>query len=374
MTRYFLPLVGLALVFLQLSCRKDTDLAVNEHEIKLKWHKGYEEDNIVKSTIGLAWVFSHLGASNATAVYDLIPQSNVLVVNLYDLGFDKTIIQKLERLNHHLRFSEEYIKTGSVDMGRYTALLLGASEHYYALVQMPNTYAELLANYNLREEEGYVDNSIITGRHRIIRFSEQLGLNQIFVAEERNEVTGEVIEYETLDLMPNGQVRFGIFDADGQRKTHSDPLQTEAGKPAKCMWCHESSVQPLFSEQGDFEGYFTYLQLRDTLTYYRETHREKKNALTTGVDFSKTQDHAFMELLYTTFMEPSISRLALEWDMSEAEVASRLEGIPTHLNVEYPFLGERYFRHEVNGLAPFKGLSVSSSVREPSAIEVNYMY
>lgn len=374
MTRYFLPLVGIALVFLQLSCRKDTDQTVNEREIKLKWHKGHTEDNLAKSTIGLAWAFSHLGASNATAVYDLIPQNNVLILDVDDLGFDNARLQKLERLNHHLRFSDEYIKTGSVDMGRYVALLLGASEHYYTLVQMPDTYAELLAQYSLREEEGYVDNSIITERHRIIKFSEQVGLNQIFVAEERNEATGEVIEYETLDIMPNGQFRFGIFDADGQRKTHSDPLQTEAGKPAKCAWCHESSVQPLFSEQSDFEGYFTYLQLRDTLTYYRETHRAKKNALTTGVDFTKTQDHAFMELLYTTFMEPSISRLALEWDMSEAEVASRLAGIPTHLNVEYPFLGERYFRDEVNAVAPFKGLSVSSSVREPSAIEVNYMY
>jgi len=79
---------------------------------------------------------------------------------------------------------------------------------------MPETYSDLLAEYTFLPQEGYVDNSIITEQHRILKFSNQENLRQLFVVHELDDETGEVDEYETMDIMPNGQPRFGIFDGE----------------------------------------------------------------------------------------------------------------------------------------------------------------
>jgi hypothetical protein len=72
-------------------------------------------------------------------------------------------------------------------------------------------------------------------------------------------------------------------------------------------------------------------------------------------------------------MEPSAERLSLEWNLSVTEVENLLSGLPTHINEEFFFLGDLYNREDIESLAPFSGLQVSSSVREESEVEVNYI-
>jgi hypothetical protein len=368
----------LALIFILAltACNSDTysDISETEYTLNLKWNKAYPDDTIDKSVLGLQWAFSYMGAklANPSSVMNIVSEKTI-TVNLREMGFNETALQKMRLLSDKIKLSGEYQKTNAIDLGRYVTLLLGAPEHYYAITGVPKRLDDLLAQYTLLPEKGYVNNSGVSHEHRVIRFSDQVNLNQVFLSQETDPNTGEVYEYETLEIIPNGQVRFGIFDPDGNRKVNADPEYSNAGKPAKCMWCHESTISQMFTEQDDFNGYLTGNQLQATLINYNQMLTQRKLAIQGGVDFSQTQQHTLAELLYISFMEPSAERLSREWSMPLNQVQALLSGLTTHTYDEFPFLGALYYRNEIEDLAPFPGLEVSSKVREQSPIEVNYL-
>ncbi|MCF6128460.1 hypothetical protein L1S35_02170 [Flavobacterium sp. AS60] len=358
-----------------VSCERDSysDLIETKTTINLKWNKAYSDDTIDKSLIGLKWALSYVGATLPSSNSGFSNTETTITINIKKLGFNEIAQQNLLRLAEKIKATPEYQANNAVDLGRFVTQLIGASEHYYKIIGTPKTLTEVINQYTLLPQKGYVNNSGVSLEHRIIQFSEQNGFNQVFLSEEVDPVTGEIYEYETVELLPNGQLRFGIFDIEGNRKNNADASHSNAGKPAKCMWCHESTIQPLFYPNNDYAGFLSAADLGATLLGYRENHRNQKLALTNGVDFSQTQQHTLTELLYISFMEPSAERLSLEWNLSVVQVQNLLSGLPTHVYAEFPFLGTLYNREDVEVLAPFQGLSVSSHVREESAIEVNHL-
>ena len=323
---------------------------------------------------GIKWGLSRLGASLPASNLGISIQNNIITIDIIKLGFNNNAQNKILQLIEIIKNSGEYQTTHAIDLGRFIALTLGASEHYYEIIGTPQNLEDILNNYEFLPEQGYVNNSTISLEHRIINFSEQIELNQLFLSKEIDSITGEIYEYETIELLPNGQIRFGIYDAFGVRITAANPNHTNAGKPAKCMWCHESSINPLFNPQNDLDGYLTYNELQNTLLNYRSLHfNNRQNLFPNGVDFSQTQEHTLTELLYISFMEPSAERLSYEWNMSLEEVETLTNGISTHVYEEFPFLGNLFYRDDIKELAPFEGLDVSSSVREVSEREVNYL-
>ncbi len=360
------------LLFVSCSSDSPSDLMLKEDLLTLKWNKAYSDDTIDKSAIGLQWAFSYIGARivNPSGIQ---VASKSITIKLDELGFDENAVGKLKIIHQKIRASDEYKKVGAIDLGRYVTLLIGAPEHYYEITDLPNTLEEVLSPYVLLSEKGYVNNSGVSLEHRIIQFSEQDNLKQVFLSSEVDSVSGEVYEYETIEIIPNGQVRFGIFDADGNRKNNASPTHSNAGKPAKCMWCHESTISRMFNPQEDFQGYLSYEQLQNKLINYNQLLTDQKALLLGGVDFSQTQQHTFTELLYISFMEPSAERLSEEWQIPLDKVQQMLSGLPTHVYDEFPFLGNLYHRKDIENLAPFEGLKVSSSVREKSEIEVNHL-
>lgn len=365
-------------VFCFFSCENNSstdlvDIPATSAYLNLKWNKAYPEDNIDKSLIGLKWALSYLGAKLPVALNGIVTSENTITIAIDQLGFSPTAVERLTKLHTKIKASQEYQVNKTIDLGRYVALLLGSSEHYYEIIGTPKRLEDLLSDYSLKPEKGYVNNSNVSFEHRIFQFSEQIGFNQVFLSEEIDSLTQEVYEYETIELLPNGQLRFGIFDANGNRKNVADPSHSSAGKPAKCMWCHESTINQMFTPQLDFTGYLTATNFQNILIGYRESNRAQKLALTDGVDFSQTQQHTLTELLYISFMEPSAERLSVEWNLPLTEVQSRLANLSTHVYEEFPFLGNLYDRDEVSKLAPFEGLVVSSSVREFSTREVNHL-
>ncbi len=358
-----------------LSCTNESysDLISDETTINLKWNKAYADDSIDKSLIGLKWALSYLGATLPSSNHGFSTTDTVITIDIKKLGFNESAGQKLLQLSQKIKLTSEYQTTGAVDLGRFVSLLLGASQHYYEISGTPKTLSEVLSQYLLLPQKGYVNNSGVSLEHRIIQFSAQDGFNQVFLSEEVDPVSGVIYEYETIELLPNGQLRFGIFDVEGNRKNNADATHSNAGKPAKCMWCHESNINQMFTTQDDFPNYLTYADFQNTLIGYRETNRAQKLALQDGVDFSQTQQHTLTELLYISFMEPSAERLSLEWDLPIAQVQDLLSGQPTHMHAEFPFLGTLYNRKDIEDLSPFHGLEVSDHVREASVTEVNHL-
>lgn len=360
--------------FIFLSCKNEKNhLELNRHKINLKWNKAYADDNIFKSVSGLKWALSYIGATQPSEAGGIIISNNTISINLSKLGFNLNSIEKLAILHEKIIGTEEYKVTHAIDLGRYVSLLLGATEHYYEIAQTPKTLNQLLSNYRLKPEKGYVNNSGVSKEHRIIRFSEQKGFKQVFISIEVDPITGEVYEHETIELLPNGQLRFGIYDSNGNRINNANPSHSNAGKPAKCMWCHESIINPLYTPQEDFAGYLSASELQSALTGYSNSHQKLKATLNKSVDFKQKQQHTLTELLYISFMEPSAERLALEWNLPLHQVQSLLSSLPTHIYYEFPFLGNLYHRDDIEKIAPFNGLPVSSHVREASKLEVNHI-
>lgn len=368
-------LLFISILILFVSCENNTYYELQNHDdtLHLKWNKAYPDDTIDKSLIGLKWGLSYIGAILPKSLNGVSTSNNIISININKLGFSKSAIEKLSKLNLKIKESQEYRTTNTIDLGRYIALLIGASEHYYEITGVPNRLDALLNRYTLSPEKGYINNSSVSFDHRIIAFSEQSGFNQIFISTETDPVSGQIHEYETIELLPNGQLRFGVFDANGNRKNNADPSYGKAGKPGKCMWCHESSINQMFTSQNDFTGYLSASAFQNKLINYKESNRNLKLTLVDGVDFSQTQQHTLTELLYISFMEPSAERLSVEWKMSLTQVQGLLSNLPTHIYAEFPFLGNLYYRKDVESLAPFQGLSVSSSVREQSETEVNHL-
>ncbi len=355
------------------SCLKKVDETPdNSSKIQLMWNKSYESDSMEKASIGLHWCYSIIGAKVLNSV--VLPSKNsVFTININEIGLDDNALEKIKILHTKIKTTEEYKLKNSIDLGRYVSLLIGSSEHYYAITNVPKKLDEILSNYTLNESKGYVNNSSVSLKHRIIKFSNQKDTKQLFLSEEIDPKNNTIVEYETIEIMENGQLKFGVFDADKNRINAANNKHTKAGKPAKCMWCHESNINQLFTQQKDFPEFLTHLQLNDTLIKFNNRLKKQQNLLTKGVKFSNKQEHTMLELAYITFMEPSALRLSNEWNISEAEVKNMLSSLPTHQHNEFPFLGVLYDRKDVEKFAPYKSLEVSSSIREASEIEVNYI-
>jgi hypothetical protein len=364
------------LVLLFISCKKnETLLNISKSEINLKWNKAYSDDSILKTETGLKWALSYVGATILNS-NDVKKNDDILTINVSEMGFSENAINALQKIHEKIKESEEYKTKNSIDVGRYVSLLLGSSEHYYALIETPKTLKEITKNYTLKPEKGYINNSSVSKAHRIILYSEPEKFNQLFLSQEIDSVTSKIYEYETVELLKNGQLRFGIFDEKGKRKINAESKHTNAGKPAKCIWCHESNIQPMFTDQVNKIGFLPFMKLQEVFDKYRALNVKDKNELNNElnfIDYKKTQDHTFTEILYTSFMEPSAKRLALEWNMTEKQVLNRLKNFKTHKHQEFDFLGNLYHRNEIEHLAPIKSLPVSGNIREKSNQEVNYL-
>ena len=169
--------------------------------------------------------------------------------------------------------------------------------------------------------------------------------------------------------MSNGLSRFGLYDLEGNLKAVADPQVTRAGKPAKCMWCHENGIQPMFRKQLDIPGYLTYPSLQDTLTHYGLALEKHQKAYWNDPDLQHQPNHTQMELIYIGFMKPSVTRLVEEWGLSEEEVQQRVGHLPTHRYEEFDFLGDLYHRAAIDSLAPWQVQAIPESIREASDYE-----
>lgn len=343
-----------------------------DHQINLKWIKSYPNDSLEKAIEGLQWTLSYTGATDLKGL-SIQTNENIITLDVSKIGQTENAVTAMEKLHKAIKKSEEYKRNGSVDLGRYVALLIGSSEHYYAIIGTPKKLDDILAKYTLKTETAYINNSSVAKQHRKISFSEQYGFNQLFVATEIDSLTKEILEYETIESLPNGQLRFGVFDANGNRMNTAKTSHTNAGKPGKCIWCHESSFMPLHAVQKTYDGYLSYPDLRSTLEQYMKANNELKLTLDNGIKYGIYPHQFNVDLLYIAFMEPSAERLSLEWGIPVEDVKNKLKDFPTHTYGEFPFLGNLYHRKDVNAFAPFTGLEVSGSVREPSETEVNHL-
>lgn len=368
--------------YVAVSSALKTETANRELTINLRWIKGHPTEKWSDAETGLQWSLSYLGAtlpkgccSKAISRID----SSLFTADLSQMGFSEKAQIALESLIHHLKQSEEYKIQGAIDLGRFIVFTQHCSWHYYAITEVPQTLEEFRKGNNVTSCDRFpVTRSGVSKNGRLIRFTNTSDYQDLaFFAEHGpGDITKENYkgkEFEVFDLMPNGQLRFAIYDETGKLLSNSDPELSHAGKPGKCQWCHEINIQSLFVPTDSVSGCMSPENFTSKVNEFQKIVNAYRATLTAEIDYKKTQDHTLSELLYISFMEPSAERLAQEWGSTVEQVQKKLRKLTTHEHEEFKFFGQLYHRADVDRYSPYKSVRVPGSVRERSSYEPNIL-
>jgi hypothetical protein len=368
------------MVFVWIACGSAcTHFAPTNHTnltIDLRWVQGYSKESRASVETGLIWGLSFLGAQIPQGRPFFSWHGNVVTVDLGGAGVPKESWPAWEKLLSLFKSSGEYRASGGLDIGRFLMLTLCSTNHYYALTGTSSTFNEFRSKHPFEPKRMAVVESTLTHGNRLVEIGKgDVGASRFGFAVY--EGTGSIqdgsfqsSEIEALDFMPNGQLRFAVYDSDGNLKGTATPALSMAGKPSKCLWCHEIRLQSPFANKTDVQGYYSTGEFRAIIRDRMRSIDAYRHGLSSVVDFTKTQDHTFAELLYVSFAEPSAARLASEWNMPVEEVQRLLSNARTHTQSELRLLeGPLYRREEIDRFAPYTTIRVPSDAREASSYE-----
>ena len=378
----YLFFIFICLTIVADACKQNNEAYLNDDKltINLKWNKAYTTETKQMVETGLLWSFSFFGANLPRGSFNesKVWNNNIVTINLNKLGFNTEATTALSKLVVAFKQSEEYKKKGAIDIGRFIALTVNSSNHYYAITGISKTFHQFKIGKVFDSKQFLVTNSSISSHDRLIDLPDSNNLDYRKDAYVSNECEGRISEgknkitsFEVTEQMKNGQFRYAIYDTLGFLLTAANGA---AGKPAKCLWCHETNIQTLFTNQVDEPGYYGAEQFKYIISRNTITLNNYRNSLQSDIDFIKKQDHTQIELLYISFMETSAERLSNEWGISIIEIETLLAGIKTHDHDEFTFLKNLYYRKEIEKFAPFSSLRAPDSAREISLYEPNLIY
>lgn len=353
-----------------------------ENTIVINYTLNYKEDSWDKNKTGLLWTLSYLGAElPKNSFYNSVEwiDTTTFKLSFEKLGFNSKALSAIQQLTDSIKQTEQYKTNGHIDLAQFIVLTIGSSWHYYAITGAPKMYQTYLDEHNFNNAKQFpVTNSSVSNHHRLIKFmvSDSI-LKSVFIADEGignlKDGNFEVQFHEVMDVMPNGQLRFAIYDAQNNLVANSPKRLGESGKPGKCIWCHEIVFQPLFISTDSLHGEINPRQFQNLIERQNDALKAYRETLESEIDFNKTQDHTFMELLYISYMEPSINKLSKEWNVEEARIKLLFKNEIVHQHHEFDFLSNIYFRTKIDKHSPYKFIKVSEDVREPSMFEPNFI-
>ena len=376
--KYFFVCLSLSLSF--WGCTADKlEMVVPSLELKYFLQPPLvEQDDIL---LGLKWYLSYLGAPLNTGDLEnavrLDTEKQQLSINFTALKFDKQAEYELLKIINTILQSSTYKAQGYIDLGRFVMLSFNSSLHYYKITQVAKRYTDFLNRFNFEDTAMLVLNqqtSSVSNGTRVI-FRSQLPYSSFSdVAFLAIEGIGDYshdsfvpLSFEVFDFMNNGQPRFAIYDTVGLLKTAASPLHSSAGKPAKCMWCHESGIQANFVGNGAiFDAFNT------QIGSFNDQIAQLRYALPADLDYQQLQAHSLAELLYVTFMEPTEERIAAEWQLGIAETQAILQQLQPQQNPEFPQMGWVYNRTQIDSLAPFSPIIVPENYRDSAHYEPEF--
>ena len=350
--------------------------------IRLRWVPSHEAQQWSDVRTGVAWSLSYLGAQLPKGSLDstlVRVDSSTFDLHLERAGFSEEALKTLSIILDSLKQSGEYRSLQSVDLGRFLVLTLHSSWHYYAITGAKKYFADFKDTYDLKPArlEYPLTVSGVAHHHRIIRFNAATDIRKMaFVAEESSgsisEGTFSAEAFEVFDVMPNGQLRFAIYGKDGRLLPASPAEFGIAGKPSKCLWCHESSVLPVYLDPPDVPAAMSAKTYIEYVMRFQRALNDYRKGLNTEIDYSQTSEHTHAELLYIGFMEPSLVRIAKEWQQPDTLVRATTAALPHHVYEEFPFLGDLFHRVQVDSLAPYSTVRMPQSVREAGDYEPDF--
>ena len=362
-------------LFLILCCYVLTDCSMSKNTqntnqdltIKLRWVKSYPHETQEKVNEGLKWILSYLGAllpqetSEETMVW---LDDNLLHLDISKAGFPKASYKEWNQILQQLRQTKEYTDLGSLDIGRFVMMSFNSSDSYYVITGVESTFDAFKKKYEFvgdRQEHLLPGQSGVTTGLRKIYSSTGNTIDRIaHMAEEGHGDDPQTFvakETEVFDFMLNGQPRFAVYGKDGNLKTGGNPELSFAGKPSKCMWCHESGVNLPFRLMN------THPDKPELLSDFKNLVNSQNKILddyyfnlTETIDTFRFQkpNHYLAELLYISYQTPTKQRA-----LNEIYNAGKSDGVidfeivdSTHH--EFKFLRKLVSRQELDEYLPYK--------------------
>ncbi len=317
---------------------------------------------------GLLWTLSYLGATlPAAQVASAIKwQSDSALVIYPDLlGLGKTGEQAFEKICDSLRNTSQYRATGAVPAGAFVAVMVGCSEHYYAITEAPRTLKAFRKQHRTKKTPFLVKHSAIANRARRVYFGLTTAVQFWALAIQQKEGRESA---EAIDVMANGQLRFLIYNENGQLSSAPADAENLAGKPAKCMWCHEGKLQRTHgsTDQSGDELLFTVDSMNKAIKQFRQTRES-------GFSYEPHGAHTYMEILYISYLEPTLQQLSHEWRMKSEDIRLLLRMNKRHLHPEFSFGDSLYTRSGITAAAPYS-IPVPDDVREWRLSDPNFLW
>ena len=322
---------------------------------RLRWVRGYDDEDWARAQQGLWWSLAVLGAvppqaSRAIHVASESEDEVVFDLDLLQCGLPANALEAIRVSTEETIASDEKAIWGSVDLGRWIMRVIYEPWVYYAATgtcrSLDGWMAERLDPTPLLY--GVTVSNLVKDKHRLIELNaepdsvERLAFKALEGSGSIEDGTFEPLEYEILDVLPNGLHHYAVYDLDGNLLPGGTPEISPAGQPGRCMWCHEGQWLQRGSEENvSPEPYLSYDEFMvvaenvDSITYARRTQ------MNTILRFDGDV-HTWGEWLAEMFLHASPRRLAREWHTTPAEVERILEklDIVTVPSGEYPDLGD----------------------------------
>jgi hypothetical protein len=354
------------------ACNPSKEQAAS-HQIRLRWVQSYSTQTWTEVEAGIKWSLSYLGASLDTSQYKLLinrEDSAHFVLDLDKAGFSEKALNAFQVIIDSLEKSEEYHFQRSIDLARFLVLTEHSSWHYYEITDVAPTLDDFFERHShANEREFHLQKSAVAHHERKLRIA--VGADPLSSSWIAEEGTGSLDQgsfktevYEVMDLMPNGQLRFAVYNQKGNLIPGSPHELGEAGKPSKCIWCHEIIVQPLFFDTPAPIHGISIAEFNQLIDSSQQMINRYRSKLPTVLDYSRRKEHTAGEILYISFMEPSLFRLQKEWNLDSTEIKSSLANMKKHIYPEFPFLDSLWYRYYTDSMAPIKTVSGPLSVRE----------
>lgn len=329
------------------------------------------------------WSLSYLGAELPKGSFDKNVtwiDERTFRLNITALGFNDKALSALRVITDSLKQTQVYKKLNALELGHFIAITIGSSWHYYHITDAPATFDELVREHQSPVLEVFpLTRSAIAKHHRMLKVSchDSLVTQSLFIAEEGpgDVKKGSFVkkELEVIDVMKNGQLRAMIYDINsGRLITGGDPSFSGAGKPAKCLWCHEIRIPNLLANSDTIPYFMSPADFRTKIDAQNILLKKYRETLNSDIDFTKVQDHTYQEIAYISFMEPSLERLSQEWKIPVSKLKTMLAQKPRHIHHEFKYLGELVQRQEIEDSAVYNPGKLPGSIREDSDSEPDY--
>lgn len=120
-----------------------------DYTINIRYTKNYKGDSWENARTGFLWALSYLGAELPKGSFNQNikwKNSSVFTLNYSQIGFNNHALNVLEEITDSIKKTEQYQLHKYIDLSQLITLLIGSSNHYYAITGVPKTYQDFLKN------------------------------------------------------------------------------------------------------------------------------------------------------------------------------------------------------------------------------------